>query len=96
VPTGFKLARTQTECNSSINNNSEFFLNLSGNFNGKRSIAGCGLELDPGYSTPAARLRTIKMEDGSEHLVIAEDGENPLKAGDEIWRWLSANWFKLT
>jgi hypothetical protein len=75
-----------------MNNNSEFFLNLSDNLiNGKRSIAACGLELDLGYSTPAARLRTIKMEDGSEHLVIAEDGANPLKAGDEIWRWFSAN-----
>ncbi|KAL5044254.1 hypothetical protein BDW71DRAFT_186294 [Aspergillus fruticulosus] len=68
------------------NDGGEFFLDPTGNFvDGKRSITGRGLKLDPGYNTPAARLRTIKTEDGSEHLVIAEDSSNPLKAGDEIW-----------
>ncbi|GIK02975.1 hypothetical protein Aspvir_007040 [Aspergillus viridinutans] len=71
---------------SCTNDGGEFFLDPTGNFvDGRRSIAGRGLKLDPGYSTPAARLRTIKTEDGSEHLVIAEDSANPLKAGDEIW-----------
>lgn len=68
------------------NDGGEFFLDPTGNFvDGKRSITGRGLTLDPGYSTPAAKLRTIKTEDGTEHLVIAEDSGNPLKAGDEIW-----------
>ncbi|EAU37150.1 conserved hypothetical protein [Aspergillus terreus NIH2624] len=68
------------------NDGGEFFLDPTGNFvDGKRSIAGRGLMLDPGSSTPAAQLRTVKTEDGGEHLVIAEDGANPLKAGDEIW-----------
>jgi hypothetical protein len=68
------------------NDGGEFFLDPTGNFvDGKRSIAGRGLMLDPGSSTPAAQLRTVKTEDGGEHLVIAENGANPLKAGDEIW-----------
>ncbi|KAL4821199.1 hypothetical protein BDW67DRAFT_179902 [Aspergillus spinulosporus] len=68
------------------NDGGEFFLDPTGNFvDGKRSISGRGLKLDPGYSTPAAKLRTIKTEDGTEHPVIAEDSSNPLKAGDEIW-----------
>lgn len=71
---------------SCTNDGGEFFLDPTGNFvDSKRSIAGRGLELDPGYSTPAAHLRRIKTEDGREHLVIAEDDANPLKAGDEIW-----------
>ncbi|KAF4155499.1 hypothetical protein CNMCM6069_007907 [Aspergillus lentulus] len=81
-----------TERNSSLNNSGELFLNLSGNFiERKRSNAGRELKPDPGYSTPAARLSIIKMEDGSKHLAIAEDGANPLKASDEIGRSFSAN-----
>ncbi|KAL4971342.1 hypothetical protein BDW66DRAFT_155751 [Aspergillus desertorum] len=68
------------------NDGGEFFLDPTGNFvDGKRSITGRGLRFDLGYSTPAAKLRTIKTADGTEHLVIAEDSGNPLKAGDEIW-----------
>ncbi|KAG2027562.1 hypothetical protein GB937_001312 [Aspergillus fischeri] len=53
-------------------------------------IAGRGLELDPGYSTLTVRLSTMNMEDDSKHLVIAEDGANPVKASDEIW-WFNAD-----
>ncbi|KAL2818777.1 hypothetical protein BDW59DRAFT_175017 [Aspergillus cavernicola] len=68
------------------NDGGQFFLDPTGNFvDGKRSVTGRGLQLDPGYSTPAAVLRTVRTEDGSRHLVIAEDSKNPLKAGDEIW-----------
>lgn len=82
-----RFSRSYCEDNPSCTNDGgEFFLNPSGNFvDGKRSIAGRGLELDPGYYTPATKLRKLETEDGSIHLVIAEDAANPIKPGDEIW-----------
>lgn len=80
------FSRSYCEDPSCTNDGGESFLNPSGNFvDGKRSIAGRGFELDPGYYTPATKLRKLETEDGSIHLVIAEDAANPIKPGDEIW-----------
>lgn len=57
-----------------------------GNFiDGKRSITGRGLMLDPGASQPARRLRKVETDSGSVHLVIAEDPEKPIQAGHQLW-----------
>lgn len=34
---------------------------------------------------PVAKLKKVEAEDGSLHLVIAEDPENPIGPGHEIW-----------
>ena len=60
-----RYSRSYCEANPSCTNDGgESFLDPSGNFvDGKRSIAGRGLELDPGYYTPATKLRKLETEE---------------------------------
>ena len=61
-------------------------LDPAGNFiDGRRSVARRGFMLVEGRDVQPRKLRKFEGEGGSIHLVIAENPDNPLQVGSEVW-----------
>ncbi|EAS31585.2 uncharacterized protein CIMG_07064 [Coccidioides immitis RS] len=69
------------------NDGGQFYLNSNRKFVGNRPRAlndASGFTMNEGNEAPAD-LKQVETEDGATHLVLAEDPDDPIGAGSQLW-----------